>query len=187
MLGGKNLPPYNTKRCRATWFVDVLNRSKIKNGYDRVFHASYNGLMFFRRPRVANPTFQERLGTLQSAGFTLAQQPGGATRAIRGVCAVDLKEDGGALQVENRAGILMNGEVGVLVDGGFQKFFLAPSGKKKPALAEELKALHEFEADLKELLGMQSLYNEGLGTVSTLYLYDRVENRDHGVPKRIWE
>src|SRR5436305_5383037 len=143
--------------------------------------------MFFRRPRVEKPSFQERLANLKSAGFTLAQQPGGATRVIRGVCAVDLKDAGDAMQVQNRAGILMNGEIAVLVDGGFQKFFLAPDGKKKPALAEELKALHEFEADLKEHLGIQNLYNEGLGTVSTLYLYDRVENRDRGVPKRIWE
>ena len=51
----------------------------------------------------------------------------------------------------------------------------------------ELQALHAFEADLKEKLGLTSLYNEGLGTVSTLYQYDRVKDRDRGVPKRIWE
>ena len=100
---------------------------------------------------------------------------------------MDLKEANGALQVEDRAGIAMGGEIAVLVDGGFQKFFRAPSGKKKPALADDLKALHAFEADLKEKLGMKSLYNEGLGTVSTLYQYDRVKDRDRGVPKRIWE
>ena len=100
---------------------------------------------------------------------------------------MDLKESNGALQVEDRAGILMGGEIAVLVDGGFQKFFRAPSGKKKPALADELKALHDFEADLKEKLGLKSLYNEGLGTVSTLYQYDRVKDRDRGVPKRAWE
>jgi hypothetical protein len=105
----------------------------------------------------------------------------------RGVCAVDLKEANGALQVEDRAGVAMAGEIAVLVDGGFQKFFRAPSGKRKPALADELKALHAFEADLKDKLGLKSLYNEGLGTVSTLYQYDRVKDRDRGVPKRIWE
>ena len=75
----------------------------------------------------------------------------------------------------------------MLVDGGYQKFFLTPSGKKKPALADELKALHDLEADLKEKLGLPSLYNEGLGTVSTLYQYDRVKDRDRGVAKRAWE
>jgi hypothetical protein len=81
----------------------------------------------------------------------------------------------------------MGDEIGVLVDGGYQKFFRAPSGKKAPALADDLKALHNFEEDVKESLGMKSLYNESLGTVSTLYQYDRVKDRDRGVPKRVWE
>jgi hypothetical protein len=140
-----------------------------------------------RGERPPKPNFQERVNTLEGAGFTVAAQPGGTVRVSRGVCAVDLKEANGALQVEDRAGVLMDGEIAVLVDGGFQKFFRAPSGKKKPALADELKALHSFEADLKERLGLKSLYNEGLGTVSTLYQYDRVKDRDRGVPKRIWE
>ena len=143
--------------------------------------------MFFRRVKVENPGFQERVGTLQTAGFAVAQLPGGAVRVTRGVCAVDLKESNGALQVEDRAGIAMGSEIAVLVDGGFQKFFRTPGGKKKPALADELKELHAFEADLKDRLGMKSLYNEGLGTISTLYQYDRVKDRDRGVPKRIWE
>ena len=143
--------------------------------------------MFFRRAREVKPSFQERINTLTAAGFTVTPQPGGAARVIRGCCAVDLKENQGAPQVEDRAGILLGSEIAVLVDGGFQKFFRAPSGKKKPALADELKALHDFEADLKEKLGLKSLYNEGLGTVSTLYQYDRVKDRDRGVPKRVWE
>ena len=143
--------------------------------------------MFFRRAHVPNPSFQERVAALQSAGFALAPRADGTVRVSRGACAVDLKEADGALQVEDRAGVAMAGEIAVLVDGGFQKFFRAPSGKKKPALADELKALHDFEADLKERLGLTSLYNEGLGTVSTLYQYDRVKDRDGGVPKRIWE
>ena len=53
--------------------------------------AFYNGSMFFRRARVLNPGFQERVNTLQGAGFTVAQQPGGSVRVSRGVCAVDLK------------------------------------------------------------------------------------------------
>ena len=143
--------------------------------------------MFFRRTRVENPSFQQRVNGLEGAGFTVVSQSGGAVRVGRGICAVDLKDDGGAVKLEDRAGILMGGEIGVLVDGGFQKFFRTPSGKKKPALADELKELHAFEADLKDRLGMKSLYNEGLGTISTLYQYDRVKDRDRGVPKRIWE
>jgi len=143
--------------------------------------------MFFRRERPKNPTFAERLDNLRRARFTITPQAGGAVRVSRENCAVDLKEEGGRVLREDRAGIEMGAEIGVLVDGGYQKFFQTPSGKKKPALADELKQLHGFEEDLKEGLGEESLYNESLGTVSTFYLYDRVKDRDRGVPKRVWE
>ena len=81
----------------------------------------------------------------------------------------------------------LTGGIAQLIDGGFQKFFLAPDGSKKPALASELKGIHAFQEDLREALGLESLYNESLGTVSTQYLYDRVKDRDRGVPKRAWE
>jgi hypothetical protein len=34
---------------------------------------------------------------------------------------------------------------------------------------------------------MVSLYNESLGSVSNLYLYDRVKDRDSDLPKKPWE
>ena len=142
--------------------------------------------MFFRRERPKNPTFQERLSQLKSLGFIVTPRNGGV-RVIRGSCAVDLGDRQGAVHIAERAGIRMGEEIGRLVDGGFQKFFRTSSGKTKPALAEELKALHDFEEDLKEGLGQESFYNESLGTVSTFYLYDRLQDRDRGVPKRVWE
>ena len=144
------------------------------------------GFMFFRRERLKNPTFQERLEQLKDLGFTVTPR-GGGVRASRGSCAVDLADQNGSVHIDDRGGILMGDEIGRLVDGGFQKFFRTESDKTKPALAEELKALHDFEEDLKEGLGQQSYYNESLGTVSTFYLYDRVKDRDRGVPKRVWE
>jgi hypothetical protein len=145
------------------------------------------GFMFFRRKRFKNLTFVERLENLRSAGFTIAPLAGGVVRAGRENCAVDLKEENGAVGIAGCAGIAVGSEIGVLVDGGFQKFFQTPSGGKKPALADDLKALHDFEEDLKQGLGQESYYNQSLGTVSTFYLYDRVKDRDRGVPKRIWE
>src|ERR1017187_7460161 len=91
--------------------------------------------MFFRRAHVPNPSFQERVATLQEAGFTVAPRAEGTVRVSRGVCAVDLKEANGALQVEDPAAVARAAEIAVLGDGGFQKFFRAPRGKKKPALA----------------------------------------------------
>jgi len=143
--------------------------------------------MFFRRAQVKIPTAAERLENLRRSGFTVTPLDSGTARASRSKYAIDLKEEGTNFRWLGRAGIQTGDEIAALMDGGYQKFFLTPSGIRKPALAEYLKALHDFEEDLKEALGQESFYNESLGTVSTLYLYDRVKDRDRGVPKRAWE
>jgi len=143
--------------------------------------------MFFRRERPKNPTFSERMDNLRASGFAVNALAGGVQRVSRGDFAVDLKEEDGAARPVHRAGVVVGSEIGALVDAGYQKFFRTPAGMQKPALAEELKGLHDFEEDFKEALGQESYYNESLGTVSTFYLYDRVEDRDRGVPKRVWE
>jgi len=143
--------------------------------------------MFFRRERPKSLTFAERMEQLRRAGFEVSPLSGGAVRVSRETCAVDLKEHADAVHAMNRAGVLLGGEIAVLVDGGYQKFFRTPSGKTRPATADDLKSLHDFEEDVREGLGQESLYNEALGTVSTFYLYDRVKDRDRGVPKRAWE
>jgi hypothetical protein len=144
--------------------------------------------MFFRRPRLKESTYEERLEQIRHAGFTAEVLSGSRRiRVSRNGCAAILELPDGAVRVVERAGVIMSGEIGVLVDGGFQKFLETPGGKRKPALASDLRALHDFQEDLKEALGQTSLYNESLGTVSTFYQYDRVKDRDQGVPKRAWE
>ena len=143
--------------------------------------------MFFRREKPRTATFQDRVDTLKSKGFEVLPQAGGAFRVARENCAVDIREAGGGVTLLARAGILLGNEIASLVDGGYQKFFRTPGGVRKPALAEELAALHNFEEDLREAVGLTSLYNDALGTVSTFYQYDRVADRDKGVPKRAWE
>ncbi|HWB97921.1 MAG TPA: hypothetical protein VG672_14500 [Bryobacteraceae bacterium] len=142
--------------------------------------------MFFRRERPKTLTFQQKLEALRQAGFTVSHESGGE-RISRNGCATVIQEDGSQVRLTSRVGILLQDEIAVLVDGGFQKFLQTPSGRRKPATAEELKAIHDFEEDLKETLGLESIYNESLGTVSTFYLYDRLKDRDLGVPKRPWE
>ena len=59
-----------------------------------------------------------------------------------------------------------------------------------PATADHLKALHDFSEEFKEGLGLISLYNESLGTVSEAYVYDRVRDRDLPAaerPRRPWQ
>ena len=143
--------------------------------------------MFFRRAKPSNPSPAQRLDALRQAGFTVGTAQNGISRVSRGEFALDLKEADGSLRPEGRAGVLIGGDIASLVDGGYQKFFRTAAGKQRPALADDLKALHDLEEDVKEALGLESLYNESLGTVSTFYLYDRVQNRDAGVPKRAWE
>lgn len=133
--------------------------------------------MFFRRERAKLATFAERLEDLRRAGFQVAPAAGG-TEVSRGGCVALVADSAGVPRIERRAGIRLGDETASLVDGGFQKFFRTPSGRGKPALAEELRALHNFEEDLKEALGLKSLYNESLGTVSTYYRYDRVAGRE---------
>jgi hypothetical protein len=139
--------------------------------------------MFFRREKPRTPTFQERLDGLKRAGFEAAALSGGRVRISRAGVAAVVDPAGGVAP----AGVAMGDEIGSLIDTGNQKVFRTPSGGVKAATAGELKAIHEFEEDLKEGLGLASLYNESLGTVSTFYLYDRVKDRDRGVPRRAWE
>ena len=94
--------------------------------------------MFFRRARQKQLTFQDRLEAAKSKGFTVSAIDGGRVRVSRGPVAAVLEDAGGTPRVVERAGIVMGGEIGALVDGGFQKFFQTPSGKRKPALADEL-------------------------------------------------
>ena len=143
--------------------------------------------MFFRREKPQQPTFQEQLQNLRRLGFTVTALPSGEMKVARDGVAALLRDADGQARLAARAGVEMGDEIGALVDGGYQKFFRTPSGRQKPATADELSAIHGFEEDVAEALGLDSLYNESLGTVSTYYLYDRVKDRDRGVPKRVWE
>jgi hypothetical protein len=144
--------------------------------------------MFFRRERPKQMSFEDYMNAARTAGFRTVSIGGGKTRIERNaVAAVFEPGPDGTPRVVERAGVVMGSEIGTLTDGGFQKFFTTPSGKRKPALAEELKAIQDFQEDLREALNLTSLYNESLGTVSNLYLYDRVEGRDSGKHDKPWQ
>ena len=143
--------------------------------------------MFFRRVSKKTLTFEDHLGRARSAGFNTASAAGGTRLERDGVACVARAGEGDVPVIVERPGVVMGPEIGGLTDGGFQKFFLTPSGKRKPALAEELKAVHNFQEGLREAMGLTSLYNEGLGTVSNKYLYDRVEGRDEAPQQKPWD
>jgi hypothetical protein len=135
--------------------------------------------MFFRREKPHYDTFEERLGKLKALGFDIQSLGSGRARVVRGGIAATITDVPGKDPHIDKAGLLMGDEIGLLVNGGYQMFFVSQARKRLPALADQLMALHEFEEDLKEGLGLVSLYNQGLGTTSDLHLYDRVQGREH--------
>jgi hypothetical protein len=145
--------------------------------------------MFFRRERPKHLTFDDQMNAARGAGFHTEAISGGKTRIERNGIAAVVEPVGpdGAVKFVERAGVIMGKEIGTLTDEGFQKFFTTPSGKRKPALAHELKEIQNFQEDLREAMNLTSLYNESLGTVSNVYVYDRVEGRDRGEHNKPWE
>src|SRR5258708_3068283 len=114
--------------------------------------------MFFRNAKIAQPTFDERLASLAPLGFTVSRQ-GGAAKVTRQGMAAMVEDLGGGNVRLGKAGKLEGGEIATLVHGGYQMFLRTPSGKELPALAPQLTALHAFDEDLREGLGLISLYN----------------------------
>ena len=143
--------------------------------------------MFFRREPTKVLSFEDHLSKARRAGFSVESSADGTRIERGGIACIARPGEADVPRIAERPGIVMGKEIGALTDGGFQKFFRTPSGKSKPALAEELKAIHDFQEDLREALGLTSLYNEALGTTSNKYLYDRVEGRDQAPTHKPWE
>jgi hypothetical protein len=139
--------------------------------------------MFFRRDKPHEPGFDERIANLKKLGFEIQPKGGGFVHVTRNGLAAEITDVPGQRPHVGKPGLIVGDEIGVLMHGGYQMFFVTPGKKRRPALAEQLTALHEFEEDLKEGLGVVSLYNEGLGSTCELHMYDRLEHRDHPVVK----
>lgn len=143
--------------------------------------------MFFRRTKPEQHSFDQRVNSLKSLGFTTESQSNGGYKVSRNGYAAILSSDAKGTDAKQRVGMMVGKELGHLTSTGYQMFFRTDSGITRPARAEQLKALHDFTEDLREAMGETSLYNQGLGTTTESHLYDRVEDRDRGVPHRAWE
>jgi hypothetical protein len=143
--------------------------------------------MFFRNKTPKQPTLEDHLATLKEAGFAVQSEAGGHYRVTRHGCGTVVQDLGAGKVGMGKPGVLLGKEIAHLVNGGYQMFLRAPSGKEAPALATQLKALHAFDEDLRESLGLTSLYNVSLGTTSDDHLYDRVANRDAGPHHQPWQ
>ncbi len=129
--------------------------------------------MFFRRQKPRLPTFEEQLEVARQQGFTIEGR-----RLQKYGCAAVLEPAG---QAEARfvepPGLLLDDEIARLEDRGYQKVVVTKARGARPALAEQLQTLHRFNAELRQIFRLPTLYNQSLGTVSDRYLYDRLHGR----------
>jgi hypothetical protein len=143
--------------------------------------------MFFRNEKAKVVSFEQRIAGLKEFGFAAKIESGGRCRVTRSGCAAVVEDLGEGKVAIGKVGVLVGGEIALLVHGGYQMFLRTLSGKEVPALAPHLKALHAFDEDLREGLGLTSLYNVALGTTCDDHLYDRVEDRDAGPQHHAWD
>ncbi|MGB8583691.1 MAG: hypothetical protein WCD47_22930 [Candidatus Sulfotelmatobacter sp.] len=137
-------------------------------------------------------TYEDALAWLRDHGFDVTEAPGTNGRVFLrkyNVSAAIQKTDDDAVKIFAYPGYLIGSEISKLVNRGYQQF-MKTSKTEVPATAEHLKALQNFAEELKVGLGLPSLYNESLGTVSDSYHYDRLKDDDKAPvdrPKRPWE
>jgi hypothetical protein len=142
--------------------------------------------------KVDQRSYEDALNWLREHGFDLLEAPGTQARVFLkkyGVSAAIQKDGEDGVKIFAYPGYLIGSEISKLVNKGYQQF-LKTAKNEVPATADHLKALHQFSEELKEALGLPSLYNESLGTVSEAYQYDRLADRDKPQtdrPKRPWE
>jgi len=130
--------------------------------------------------KLEQKTYDDALGYFREHGFDVLEAPGTAGRVFLkkySVSAAIQKDGDTGIKIFAYPGYLVGSEISKLVNKGYQQF-LKTSKTEVPATADHLKALHAFSEELKEALGLPSLYNESLGTVSESYQYDRIVDRD---------
>ena len=141
---------------------------------------------------VEHRSYEDALSWLRDHGFDLLDAPGMQGRVFlkKYNCSAAIQKNGDdGVKIFAYPGYLIGSEISKLVNRGYQQF-LKTSKTEVPATSDHLKALQQFTEEMKEGLGLPSLYNESLGTVSEAYQYDRVEDRDKAAtdrPKRPWE
>jgi len=138
-----------------------------------------------------HPDFDQTLELLRAHAFELTpfeSIAGGMLVSKHGAGAVLVAAEGAPAAFAVSPGLLVKGEVGRLLDRGYQKF-IKTSQYEIPTSAAQLQAIHAFSEELKQVTGAVSLYNESLGTTSDLYEYDRLKGREAEEPAAVrpWE
>jgi hypothetical protein len=122
--------------------------------------------------------------SLAALGFAVGSTRGVVRVEKYGSGAEFRKGTDGSFQMTISPTIMLKGQFTRLWDAGYQKFLLTDDGLKVPALAAHLQNLRKFNEELRTALGVPTFYNEALGSVSQVSVYDRVKGRPGDVPDK---
>ena len=125
---------------------------------------------------------QKAIENLAALGFRVGSTRG-VVRVEKYGCGAEFRKGSDErYQMTIPPTIMLKGQFTKLWDAGYQKFLLTDEGLKIPALASHLQNLRKFNEELRTALGVPTFYNEALGSVSQLSVYDRVRGRKGAVP-----
>ena len=125
---------------------------------------------------------QKAIESLAALGFSVGSTRG-VVRVEKYGCGAEFRKGtDDRFQMTIIPTIMVKGQFTRLWDAGYQKFLLTDDGLKLPALANHLENLRKFNEELLTALGVPTFYNEALGSVSQVSVYDRVKGRKGDVP-----
>jgi hypothetical protein len=126
----------------------------------------------------------KQIESLAALGFAVGSTRG-VVRVEKYGCGAEFRKGTDDLyQMTVVPTIMLKGRFTRLWDAGYQKFLLTDDGLKWPALAIHLENLRRFNEELRTALGVPTFYNEALGSVSQISVYDRVKGRVGDVPDK---
>ncbi|HUI50413.1 MAG TPA: hypothetical protein VLX60_01455 [Terriglobales bacterium] len=130
-----------------------------------------------------NERFEKKaMDSLAALGFGVGSTRG-VVRVEKYGCGAEFRQDpDGRFRMTVLPTIMLKGQFTRLWDAGYQKFLLTDEGLKFPALSSHLSNLRMFNEELRTALGVPTFYNEALGSVSAVSVYDRVKGRKGDVP-----
>jgi hypothetical protein len=127
---------------------------------------------------------QKAIESLAALGFSVGSTRG-VVRVEKYDCGAEFRKGSDdRFQMTIIPTIMVKGQFTRLWDAGYQKFLITDDGHKLPALATHLENLRKFNEELRTALGVPTFYNEALGSVSQVSVYDRVKGRKGDVPDK---
>ena len=127
---------------------------------------------------------KKQMDSLAALGFSVGSTRG-VVRVEKYGCGAEFRQDPDErFRMTVLPTVMVKGQFSRLWDAGYQKFLLTDDGTKLPALASQLANLRKFNEELRTALGVPTFYNEALGSVSQLSVYDRVKGREGDIPDK---